>query len=246
MIKIKNISKKFYPRCGFFKKKEIKALKNVSLEVKDGELFTLLGPNGAGKTTLIKILSTLIIPDSGNAFINGYDLKEEGKIRSQIGLVLGDERSFYFRLSGFQNLAFFAALQNLFGKEAKKRIEKVLDLVSLSDSAHIQFQNYSRGMKQRLSLARGLLHNPEILFLDEPTAGLDPLASSSLRKFIKKILVKKEKKTIFLITQNLEEAKEISDKLAIIDKGEIKFVGKNLKTSKQILEIFQRVTKHDS
>jgi ABC-2 type transport system ATP-binding protein len=208
-----------------FRKELIPALMGVDLKVNKGELFVLLGPNGAGKTTLIKTLCTLIMPNKGTAHVNGYDIVEEGDaVRHSIGYVISEERSFYWRLTGRQNLKFFAALYNLFGVEADRRIEKVLEITGLRDIEDKMFMDYSTGMRQKLGIARGLLVEPEILFMDEPTRSLDPTIAAQLREFVIEHLVKKGGKTVFFSTHNLYEA-EISDSLAIIHQGKIRLQG---------------------
>jgi ABC-2 type transport system ATP-binding protein len=203
---------------------EILALDEVNLKVKNGELFGVLGPNGAGKTTLTKILCTLIIPTKGEVRINGYDaLNNGGEVRSLIGLVSSDERSFYWKLSGRQNLLFFALLHDFKKGQAKKRVEEVLDEVGLKNNADNRFETYSSGMKQQMSIARGLLHKPEILFMDEPTRSLDPNAARETRDFISNTV--REGKTVFLATHNLHEAELLCDRVAILDKGKVRGVG---------------------
>lgn len=198
------------------------ALNGVNLQVKEGKLFGILGPNGAGKTTLIKLLSTLILPDEGEAWVNGYNIfHDEGRIKRSIGLVTGEERSFYWRLSGRHNLEFFATLHNMSPFQVQKRIDTVLDTLELEEKADDLFQTYSTGMKQELALARGLINDPQILFIDEPTKSLDPVAAQNIRKLIREKLVRKQGKTVFLTTHNLEEAQQICDRLAIIDRGKI-------------------------
>lgn len=216
----------------------VTALNRVTLQVREGEVFGILGPNGAGKTTLIKLLCTLILPDEGEAWIEGYSLLEEDRVKRYIGLVTGEERSFYWRLSGRKNLEFFAALQDMSPAAARKNISSVMELVGLKDRSEDHFQTYSAGMKQRLALARGLLHHPRILFLDEPTKSLDPVAADGIRSFIRQKLVKEEGKTIFLATHNLEEAETLCDRIAIIDGGKILACG-----SPQ--EVRRRVKKED-
>lgn len=203
---------------------DVHALNGISLEVKRGELFGILGPNGAGKTTLTKILCTLTLPTSGSAKVNGYDiLKEETEVRSSVGLISGEERSFYWKLSGRQNLMFFALLHNFSRYEARHRVEEVLERVNLRERADSRFETYSTGMKQKMAIARGLLNDPEILFMDEPTRSLDPNAAREIRDFIKKET--REGKTIFLTTHNMYEADELCDRVAIIDKGKLKSQG---------------------
>lgn len=182
----------------------------------------LLGPNGAGKTTLIKILSTLISPDSGHGSIAGLPLNEHSlAIRNKIGLVSTNDRTFYWRLTGFENLIFFATLYNLTGVLKKKRIEQVLELTDMQDKAHLKFMTYSAGQKQRLSIARALLSQPDILFLDEATTSLDPIATRRLLDFIRETLAEKHKTTIVWCTHNLHEADEICDDLTILHRGKV-------------------------
>ncbi len=205
---------------------KVNALNNVSLSIPSGEIFGLLGPNGAGKTTLIKILATLILPDSGSASICDYDLvSQPEKVRNLIGFVNANERSFYWRLTGRQNMHFFATLWNLRNAEKVRRIEDLLDLVGVKDKSDIPFMKYSSGQQQRLSLARALLSDPEILLMDEPTRSLDPIAAAEFHKFAKEELVAKMGKTILWCTHNLEEAREVCDTLAIIHKGSVMATG---------------------
>lgn len=209
-----------------FQKKEIIALKDINIRVNKGELFGLLGPNGAGKTTLIKILSGLILPNQGKAYVSGYDVAKDGKhAKKVVGYVVSEERSFYWRLTGRQNLRFFATLNNLSPSEAKYRIDEVIALTGLDDAADRMFKDYSTGMKQRLAIARGLITDPRILLMDEPTKSLDPSAALNLRTFIKEKIVGKDKKTVFLATHNLSEAEELCHRIAIIDHGKVKACG---------------------
>lgn len=224
-ITTKNLTKYFFHRKGIFRKHKFLAVNSVNLAVSKGEVFGLLGPNGAGKTTLIKMLTTLLLPSEGEVIINGFNLDETEKIKKCIGLIYSSERSFYPRLTARQNLDFFAALHNIPLNLARKRIDELLELIGLKDNADVWFEEYSSGMKQRLAIARGLLNNPEIIFMDEPTKGLDPLEAHRFRKFIKDFLVKEQKKTIFLATHQLDEAEEICDWIAIIHLGEIRLCG---------------------
>jgi ABC-type multidrug transport system ATPase subunit/ABC-type multidrug transport system permease subunit len=209
-----------------FRREEITALQDVSIQVHKGEIFGLLGPNGAGKTTLIKVLNTLVLPTYGTALVNGYNILEaEEQVKASIGLVSSEERSFYWRLTGRQNLEFFATLQNLSSGQARKKIAEVSHLLSLENVLDQRFDSYSAGMKQRLALARGLLNDPEILFLDEPTKSLDPTAAQSFREFIKDKLRKESGKTIVLATHQLAEAEQLCDRIAILNQGRIKACG---------------------
>ncbi len=232
-IETVNLTKEFTQPGIFFslpsypyKKNKINiAVNNINLQVKPGELFVLIGPNGAGKTTLIKLLSSLILPTKGTAIVAGYSiLGEEEKVKASIGLVCSDERSFYGRLTGRQNLHFFSSLCNLSFIQAGNRINELSELLGI-ENLDKRFQEYSTGIKQRLSIARGLLNNPKILFMDEPTKSLDPIAARDLRKFIKDKLVNKQKITIFMASHNLEEVAFLADRLAIIEKGLISALG---------------------
>lgn len=227
MIELRDIKKTFYHRSWkslvlLRPRQPVDALNGVSLKAYRGEIFGLLGPNGAGKTTLIKILATLILPDSGSGSIGGYDLfRQSHKVRSLIGLVNTSERSFYWRLTGQQNLAFFASLYNLSGPERRNRIQELMSLVGIQDLADRFFMKYSSGQKQRLAIARALLANPDVLLMDEPTNSLDPLAASELRSFVKEELVARYGKTILWCTHNLKEAEEMCSRFSIIHKGRV-------------------------
>lgn len=204
---------------------KVPAVDNVSFAVNKGELFGLLGPNGAGKTTLIKMLSTLILPTTGTAFINGFSLKQEYAIKASIGLVTSDERSFYWRLTGRQNLDFFAHLHGLSQSLIRPRIEEVLAQTGLEEMADKRFLTFSAGMRQRLSIARALINRPSLLFLDEPTKGLDPTATRNLQNLIREKLVNERGMTVFLTTHDLEEAARLCDRIAIMHKGKIRACG---------------------
>lgn len=216
MIVTKNLAK-IYRKNG-----RILANANISITINKGEIFSLLGPNGAGKTTLIKILATLVIPTSGTAKVNGYDiLKEENKVRRSIGLSTGRERSFYFRLTAKQNLEFFGSLQGLKGGELKARVEYVLRELGLYKDR--KYMKYSNGMKKKLSLARALLADPSVYLLDEPTCGIDPSAAQEIREMIKEL--RNKGKTILLATHNTDEAEKLSDTIGILKKGRLIKVG---------------------
>ena len=202
------------------KTKEIEAVRGVSFAIEKGELFGLLGPNGAGKTTTIKMLITLLIPTAGSARVLGYDVvKHAREVRKRIGYVFGGERGVYERLSGYDNLRYFAELYGVPAKLQKQRIEELLELVGLKGREHERTEGYSRGMKQRLHVARGLLHDPEVLFLDEPTIGLDPVGARELRATIASLTG--AGKTILLTTHYMFEADALCDRIAVISKGEI-------------------------
>jgi ABC-2 type transport system ATP-binding protein len=201
------------------------AVDGVSLDVYQGELFGLLGPNGAGKTTLIKMLATLIQPNGGTAWVNGFPLHNEAAIKASIGLVTSDERSFYWRLTGFQNLSFFASLHGLSPTLVNERARDMLERVGLTKVADKRFQTYSTGMRQRLSIARSLLNKPRILFLDEPTRGLDPTATKAIHELILDELIDQQGLTVFLTTHYLGEAESLCNRIAIMDHGRIQACG---------------------
>ncbi|HEX9350969.1 MAG TPA: ABC transporter ATP-binding protein [Gaiellaceae bacterium] len=200
--------------------KEIEAVRGVSFGIEKGELFGLLGPNGAGKTTTIKMLITLLIPTSGTGRVLGYDVvKDAREVRKRIGYVFGGERGVYERLSGYDNLRYFAELYGVPGRVQKQRIEELLELVGLKGREQERAEGYSRGMKQRLHVARGLLHDPEVLFLDEPTLGLDPVGARELRATIASLT--DAGKTILLTTHYMFEADALCDRIAVIARGKI-------------------------
>ena len=216
-IKTKSLNK------SFGKNKDI--IRSVDLEVRKGELFCMVGANGAGKTTLIKILCGLILPTKGEVFINGHNmLSDPDAARSSIGLVTGDERSFYWRLTGRQNLDFFATLHNLRPPEKNRKIEELLDILRIENPDN-RFQEYPSGVKQRLSIARALLSDPAVLFMDELTKNLDHASAKGLRAFIKESLVKKQGKTVFFSTHHLYEVEELADRVAFMIKGGIFAMG---------------------
>ncbi len=203
----------------------VTAVDAVSLSVRPGELYGLLGPNGAGKTTLIRLLSTMITPTSGAGSIFGIDLSQSDQIRQMIGMSTGDERSFYWRLSGRYNLEFFGVLCGLSEKQAARRAHELLERVDLASHADRPFRTYSSGQKQRLSIARALLHHPRLLFLDEPTRSLDPTATLRLHEFIEQDLLRAEGVTILLTTHRLDEAERLSQRIGIMHGGRLQAEG---------------------
>jgi len=197
------------------------ALDHVDLEIRSGELFGLLGPNGAGKTTLVKCLSTVLIPDEGTAIVNGFDIRRQtSMVRASIGLVIGGERTLYWKLTARDNLMYFASLYKMPRNQAKERVDELLELMSLSDRADERLEDYSTGMRQKIAIARALVHDPPILLLDEPTLGLDPVFSRQIRSQIRE-LCEKEGRTILLATHYMEEADQLCDRIAIINDGKI-------------------------
>ncbi len=201
----------------------VAAVNHLNLQIRRGELLGLLGPNGAGKTTLVKILCTLLPPDGGTATVNSFDVaKQQMQVKRSIGTLFSvGERGFFWRLSGYNNLEFFAAINNVPRNGRQQRIIEVLDLVGLKDSAFESFQTYSGGMKRKLALARALLADPPILLLDEPTTGLDVTSSRAIREFIRNDLSRNVGKTILYTTHYIEEAAQICDRVAIMSKGRI-------------------------
>jgi ABC-2 type transport system ATP-binding protein len=194
------------------------ALNGLDLSVPHGSVFGLLGPNGSGKTTAIRILATLLTPTSGTATVLGHDVRRQAnEVRRHIGLVLGGERGLYWNLTGRENLRYFAALNSMRGADARRRIDSLLDTVGLSQSADTRVEEYSRGMKQRLHIARGLLTDPAVLLLDEPTTGLDPIGALQLRDLIPDLA--RQGKTIFLTTHYMLEADLLCERICLIDKG---------------------------
>ncbi len=199
---------------------EIKAVDGINLAVGEGEIFGLLGPNGAGKTTLLMMLSTLLKPTSGTAIVNGFNVvTRPDKVRESIGMVFQDPSSDTL-LSGYENLKLHALMYNLPLKEINKKIEKVLELVDLQKRQHDVVKKYSGGMRRRLEIARGLLHEPKIFFLDEPTLGLDPQTRQHIWTYIR-ALAEKIKMTIIVTTHYMEEAEKLCNRIAIIDHGRI-------------------------
>jgi len=223
-----NLVKVFYTkeRRGLLKsvKKRVEALRGVSFRIREGEVFGLLGPNGAGKTTTIKILSTLLLPDEGEAWVNGFHVvREAERVRESIGVSLYSDRGFYWKLTGRENLRYFAYLYHMDSREAERRIDELLKLVGLEEDADRLVEEYSTGMKSKLNFARALLHDPPILFLDEPTIGLDPTSARRVRELI--LEMGKQGKTVLLTTHNMFEADMLCDRIAIINRGVIVAVG---------------------
>jgi ABC-2 type transport system ATP-binding protein len=199
---------------------EIEALRGVSFTVERGELFGLLGPNGAGKTTTIKILVTLLLPTAGTARVLGHDVVRDTRdVRRRVGFVFGGERGLYERLSGLDNLRYFAELYGVPPGEQRRRIGAVLELVGLAGRERERVEGYSRGMRQRLHIARGLVHDPEVLFLDEPTLGLDPVGARDLRQTIAGLAA--AGKTLLLTTHYMFEADALCNRIAVISRGRI-------------------------
>lgn len=202
------------------------AVQDVDLEVRRGELFGLLGENGAGKTTLIRMLSTTLLPTSGRARVGGHDVVDEPQaVRRIIGVVSGDERSFYWRLTGRQNLQFFAALYHVSQAAADRRIAELLETLGVVSYADRRFDSYSTGIRQKFAIARGMLTEPQVLFLDEPTRALDPIAADEVRRYVVDHIIGELGYTVMLATHTLTEAEAICDRVAIIRAGRIIEIG---------------------
>lgn len=215
IIEIKNLTKKY----GKFT-----AVDNISFNVKKGEVFAFLGPNGAGKTTTIKMLTTLLNPTQGEVIMNGNNVTQNPhQTRKSFGIVFQDP-SLDNELTAYENMMFHAMLYNIPKEIYKKRIEDLLNLVELTDKKKIFVKNFSGGMKRRLEIARGLLHKPTVLFLDEPTIGLDPQTRNHIWEYIHN-LNKKEDVTIFFTTHHMEEVERMAQRVAIIDHGKILIIG---------------------
>jgi ABC-2 type transport system ATP-binding protein len=201
-------------------------LHGISFTVKRGELFGLLGPNGAGKTTLLKLLCTLTSPDSGTITVDGIDAaKHPIAVKRRIGLCSSEERSFYFRLTAHENLEFFGSLAGLSGDYLRKRINHVAEVVDLTDALETKFSGFSSGMRQRLTMARAMLSDAPILYLDEPTRAVDPVHAEQIRTLIREDLVDRQGKTVILATNLLDEAWALCDRLAIMRRGTIAALG---------------------
>ncbi len=222
-IKTEQLGRVYKIRGG--KKKEAKtlvALDNVTLEVTRGELFGLLGPNGAGKTTLIKILTTLLAPTSGQALVAGYDVaREPNLVRPRINMVSGGESSGYGLLTVRENLWMFSQFYGIPSKLANQRISELLSVVGLSDRANTKSSDLSTGLRQKMNIVRGFMTDPDVLFLDEPTLGLDVGASREVRDFIRQWMDKNHDRSLLLTTHYMVEADELCDRVAIINQGRV-------------------------
>jgi sodium transport system ATP-binding protein len=211
MIELKELTKQF---------KEIKAVDSLSFNVKKGEILGLLGENGAGKTTTLRLLATMLKPTSGTAIIDGCDLvKDSNLVRSKIGILFGGETGLYDRLTAYENIAYFGELNGMNKTEIKNRIDKLAKLLDMEEYINRRVGKFSKGMKQKVAIARSIVHNPEIMFLDEPTSGLDVSAVKVVHDFI--IELKKEGKTIVFSSHSMKEVEKLCERVAIIHKGKL-------------------------
>ena len=236
-VEVNNIKREYTTRDFFGRVKSVNtALKGISFNIKEGELFGVIGLNGAGKTTTIKILSTLLTQTSGEAFVLGLDVRKEiYEIRKRIGIVFGGERGLYNRVTAVENLRYFAGLYGVSSTVSKQRIPELIEMVGLKGRENEKVEKYSRGMKQRLHIAKALINDPEMVFLDEPTIGLDPAGSRDIRDMIRDM--KKEGKTILLTTHYMFEADELCQRIAVISKGNIVALDKPSELKKQVKDV---------
>ncbi|SCE75084.1 ABC-2 type transport system ATP-binding protein [Micromonospora matsumotoense] len=225
-IEAVGLHRSYRSRTGWLRpqRREVHAVAGVDLAVRHGELFGLLGPNGAGKTTTIKLLNTLLIPTGGEARICGFDVvRQTREVRRRIGYVFGGDRGLYDRLSARDNLRYFAELYGVPGREQKRRIAELFALVRLTGREDDRVESYSRGMRQRLHIARGLLHRPRVLFLDEPSIGVDPVAARELRQTVAELAATGT--TVLLTTHYMAEADELCGRIAVIAGGRLQALG---------------------
>ena len=242
-VEARDLRRTFRTKQGVLRptRRTVEAVRGVSFEIAPGELFGLLGPNGAGKTTTIKMLITLLIPTSGSASVLGRDVVTDVReVRRRIGYVFGGDRGLYERLSGLDNLRYFSELYGVPPREQKERIGSLLELVGLTGREGERVEGYSRGMRQRLHIARGLLHDPDVFFLDEPSIGIDPVGARELRATIAGL--REQGKTVLLTTHYMFEADELCDRIAVIRSGEIVAEGtptqlKQLVSAGRVLEV---------
>lgn len=220
-IEVRDLKRDYVTRSFFGKAAQVThALAGISFDVKRGELFGLIGPNGAGKTTTIKILTTLLTQTSGSARVLGFDVRKEiYEIRKRIGIVFGGERGLYNRVTAVENLKYFSDLYGVDPHVSRKRVQDLIELVGLKGRENDRVEKYSRGMKQRLHIAKALVNDPELVFLDEPTIGLDPAGARDIRQMIRDM--EKWGKTILLTTHYMFEADELCKRIAVISKGKI-------------------------
>lgn len=231
MLRVENLTKKF---------KKVTAVDNVSFEVNPGEIIGLLGENGAGKTTTLRMLATMLKPTSGNAMIDGYNIIDNpNKIRERIGILFGGDVALYDRLTGRENMIYFAKLNGMSDLEANQAVNKIASELEISDYIDRPVGKYSRGMKQKVSLARSIIHQPDVMLFDEPSTGLDVLSSKLIHDFILKC--KKDNKAIVFSSHNMYETEKLCDRIIIIHKGKIVASG----TIEQLKKDYQKDSLED-
>ena len=231
MLRVENLTKKF---------KKVTAVDNVSFEVNPGEIIGLLGENGAGKTTTLRMIATMLKPTSGNAMIDGYNIIDNpNKIRERIGILFGGDVALYDRLTGRENMIYFAKLNGMSDLEADQAVNKITSELEMSDYIDRPVGKYSRGMKQKVSLARSIIHQPDVMLFDEPSTGLDVLSSKLIHDFILKC--KKDNKAIVFSSHNMYETEKLCDRIIIIHKGKIVASG----TIEQLKKDYQKDSLED-
>lgn len=231
MLRVENLTKKF---------KKVTAVDNVSFEVNPGEIIGLLGENGAGKTTTLRMLATMLKPTSGNATIDGYNIIDNpNKIRERIGILFGGDVALYDRLTGRENMIYFAKLNGMSDLEANQAVNKIASELEMSDYIDRPVGKYSRGMKQKVSLARSIINQPDVMLFDEPSTGLDVLSSKLIHDFILKC--KKDNKAIVFSSHNMYETEKLCDRIIIIHKGKIVASG----TIEQLKKDYQKDSLED-
>jgi ABC-2 type transport system ATP-binding protein len=230
MIAAQELGKVFRPPGGLrallrgrFYGAPVTALTDVSFTVPDGQILCIMGPNGAGKSTLLRVLAGLLAPSAGSATVAGLSVADStADFRRQVAFVVGDERSFQWQVSGRENLLYFAALHGLAPREASRRAGELLDRVGLAAAADRRFREYSRGMRQRMAIARGLLGAPRVLLLDEPTLGLDPRGARDLRLFLRDEIIRGAGRTAVVCSNDPTEARALADRVIFLDKGRLR------------------------
>ena len=229
-IVVENLGKTFHPPAGIsgllrgrFFGPPVEALADVSFTVPKGEIVCVMGPNGAGKSTLVRILGGLLLPSHGRAQVDGTEVRHgTAAFRRRVSFVVGDERSFHYRVSGRANLHYFAALHGLPGAVARRRSGELLERVGLGQAADRRYREYSRGMRQRLAIARGLLGEPTVLLLDEPTLGLDPRGARDLRLFLREEVIRRQGRTAIVCSNDPTEARALADRVLFLEGGRLR------------------------
>lgn len=221
MIRIENLSKSFHRHTSLFCRQKVDVLRGIHLTVERGSLLVIKGPNGAGKTTLLKIIAGLIRPDRGSVWVHGISSLDPQRIHALVGMVTGDARSFYARLSGLENLRIFAATQAIYGKEFSSRVWELAQQLDFLEQLDVRYQELSQGMKARLALIRALVHDPEVLLLDEPLRSIDSEWVEFLKRWIQKTLVQRQKKTVLCVSHRNEEFSGWEGKLLFMREGRI-------------------------